>query len=697
MGEVHRDSFQPPTFPSKAPSFKPPPRLKPLPPLPPRPVPQAPPFEPDISMAVKREPELTPTLTKTESIAQTHMGAMDSTVPTPLSTPTRMRSTAKAPLRATRPPIDRSQLAALIDRSLQSKIDFIHLSLQDQDTNDEQDVFEKITYKHELMQSHARMFTEENELFTQDLDTVKSYLEYIKNKFQSNDLDRDTGLFLSTLINEITSIVLYREKGITLPSVQYDEKFTTPYNKDTINAAIDSKIFLIEKHIVMAFDLKKEKADFLIAISSVAKDFIAEELHDLNKLKECLNQVQHLLKVEYLFKPEKEEDTVLIMFLGVLIEELKSTILNNEVSVNYNNLALYNTGNNSITLKDKVWQLHQQGTLKTAIQERYQEIQQKATHFTEVMQKDERHNANMRHQVALMNATGELTPMGEGGGGAYLLKSDAGEPLFVVKPNDEDALCLNNRKGMANPLLDDPKLRLPRDPLRLREDIPLYESAQNEALASDVAILAGLERITPRTIGAVLENDAFYTQDKSHSKKKFCSAQEFIPDSQDFSEYLKDNTKFEIDPTDFEMANLFTWLTGNLDGHLGNYRVFPDAKNSDVIHLRKIDNGLTFGDGTSQSLIENGLKKMLKGKQLSKQGIKIINHLPLKKIVERMRYWGKSENSIIMTLQRMQALQQLAHGPQPVMLEAIEAAMVKLSRLPADHLPTLDEQFWKLL
>jgi hypothetical protein len=325
--------------------------------------------------------------------------------------------------------------------------------------------------------------------------------------------------------------------------------------------------------------------------------------------------------------------------------------------------------------------------LTTEIRSRQQEINDKKELFRSKMNEDRSHE-EVQNQVQDIAKEGKLDALSGGSGGAYLLKDANNTPRFVVKPNDEDILCLNNRKKCASPLVD--------SQLRIRADIPTYESAQNEALASDIADLVGLNQIAPKTVLVILENDSFhlFTDQVSgpfkedlipeKGKEKLCSAQEFIPNSEDLLDYTKRmsaaRTPCQFDQSDFEMANIFTWITGDQDGHSGNYRTYE--KENRVQGLKKIDNGLICGEGNQNNYIVNGLAtfKEEMNQPLSEEGRKLIADIPLEKIQDKMRFYEKSEASIQLLQKRVETLKALVQGNSEITLAEINKNLIVVNR-----------------
>lgn len=339
-------------------------------------------------------------------------------------------------------------------------------------------------------------------------------------------------------------------------------------------------------------------------------------------------------------------------------------------------------------LMDKIPELVQGGRLDNEIRARQGEIQAQKKIFQAKLVYDGG-KAETRETVIRTNQNGQLKPLVGGQGGAYLL-TEGGVPRFIVKPNDEDILSLNNRKGFANPVVD--------VEARVRIDIPTYESVQNEALASDIAGIIGLRPVAPETVMVVLKNDSFHLitdgLDNAHKleledkegREKLCSAQEFVPNSEDLSTFTNrataNNVSFTFDQQDFEMANMFSWITEDQDGHSGNYRVYDKGEENGVkkLGIKKIDNGLICGDqdppGTGML---NGL--VIYDKQMkvpvSANGQQLINNIDLNAIVARMKFYNKSEKSIANMEKRVNLLkQEVAQNPN-ITLDELDNKILK--------------------
>ena len=268
---------------------------------------------------------------------------------------------------------------------------------------------------------------------------------------------------------------------------------------------------------------------------------------------------------------------------------------------------------------------------------------------------------------------GQLVPISSGCGSAYYLVDEEGVPLYVVKPVDEDIHCLNNRKEFGSPFSDEDH--------RARDGIPLYRSAQTDALCSEIAILAGLENVTPKASMAIVKNDGFYdiTQWLDGEKKekfivetqapdheKFASIQEYISDTHDLFEmlhtfYKKGLSDEEIascfDQKDFEEACMFLWLTYDNDGNGSNFLTF--AKQVGVYGIKKIDNSLSFPEKNSHYF--NTLAWMPNAIfPLSAELKQKIAHLPVDEILSRMDSYEMSTTCKQAFKERVEIVKELA-------------------------------------
>lgn len=290
-------------------------------------------------------------------------------------------------------------------------------------------------------------------------------------------------------------------------------------------------------------------------------------------------------------------------------------------------------------------------------------------------------------------STGTLHPIDEGCGGAYLLMDAQNQPRFVVKPLDEDILCLNNHKLCAYPFID--------DLYQVREAIPLYRTVQADALAYEVAEALGIPCITPKTGLAIIEHPAFYDlsnalqgEEKEHFlqmthmpyKIKLCSVQSFIPDTTTLftmnSEWMQkclsdEEISCTIDQEHFEDANVLIWSIYDTDAHAGNF-LLPLKKDSEQEHaLFKIDNGLSFPEKNIG--LVNFLSYLPNAeKSLSLRAQAKIRDFPLSHLIDRMQFY-KLEASVQAFKERIEVLQNLAQR-EGMSLAEINSRLMLLER-----------------
>lgn len=237
--------------------------------------------------------------------------------------------------------------------------------------------------------------------------------------------------------------------------------------------------------------------------------------------------------------------------------------------------------------------------------------------------------------------SGTLSRIEEGNGSAYLLKNARGKPVFVIKPCDEGILCLFNPKHHASPFNE--------RAFRLRTHIPLYRTAQTEALAYEVACALGLKEMTPETHLALISHPAFY----GNEREKFCSVQRYIPDS---TSLLEAGVPPQMTPAIFEDLMLFIWCIYDTDGHAGNFTI--SRSSADALQLMKIDNGLSFPDENA-NLFNVLVFLPYAALPLSTNGQEKLQNIPVKQIVERMHFYGM-DSAIPAFQERIAHLQKLS-------------------------------------
>jgi hypothetical protein len=327
--------------------------------------------------------------------------------------------------------------------------------------------------------------------------------------------------------------------------------------------------------------------------------------------------------------------------------------------------------------------LEEKGVLCAFIEERRRDIAVQKEQWRPVVdQMRSGTDAPFYQAIADSLAEGTLSQASGGAGAAYFLKDLSGESRFVVKPVDEDILCLNNSKHVASPFAG--------PHVWVREDIPLYRSAQTDVMAYDTAVLMGLERITPKTVMDIIDNPAFFdlsTRLEGEERARFleragkpdseklCSVQQYLagsfPSYEVLEQWMSDSSSSlaptqttalaeHIDQTDYEDFHLFIWTTFDNDAHMGNARAYVKSTAADgapVYGIRKIDNGLSFPVKNTHlvnyfSFLPNGERP------LSDRARTIVRAIPLDALVERLRELDM-ENATDALVERVEVLQEL--------------------------------------
>src|SRR5579872_1094824 len=267
---------------------------------------------------------------------------------------------------------------------------------------------------------------------------------------------------------------------------------------------------------------------------------------------------------------------------------------------------------------------------------------------------------------------GELKPIEEGMGSSYCLFDADHVPRVIVKPADEDILCLHNRKHYGGPF---PK----KNSYRVRQEIPLYRSAQTDALCYEVGCMLGVPFVSPKTMLAILTSNAFFDiADNLESvakgkadKEKLCSVQEYVPDSENFMELIQkwidqeasnEEIAERIDQTDFEDANFFIWVIYDTDAHAANFRAYvkriDPLTGNKVYGLKKIDNALAFPAKNKEEF--NYLAFLPNAERtLSQRTRDRIRAIPVAAIIEKMHLY-RLASCVAAFKERIEVLQQLA-------------------------------------
>ncbi len=302
---------------------------------------------------------------------------------------------------------------------------------------------------------------------------------------------------------------------------------------------------------------------------------------------------------------------------------------------------------------EEVQDMYMKGTLGDVISERRHMLSEQKESMSGTIEASELQSLDTYKALRGLEKAGTFEPVEGGAGGAYCLKNSKGTTQFIIKPNDEDVFCMNNRKNVAS-IQDAPDYRV-------KTDIPNYQSAQNEALASRISEHLGLATVIPKTVMVVLKNDGFHDfmdgfpldsaelgLDAGIDKVKLCSAQAFVPNSKDLQEFQigksPEELRDSIDQGSFEDANIIMWTILENDGHSGNFRVAP-IEGSSKSKLIKIDSGLSSPDKNTG--LTNCLASMLNAeKKLSDSAKEKINNIPIDDISEDMLAYGKSPEAV---------------------------------------------------
>jgi len=289
---------------------------------------------------------------------------------------------------------------------------------------------------------------------------------------------------------------------------------------------------------------------------------------------------------------------------------------------------------------------------------------------------EEHKQKQFTEKLNLALATGYISPCEEGSGSAYFLYDQNDQPVFVIKPVDEDILCLNNRKHLASPFIG--------RSFRVRDEIPLYRSAQTDALAYEVAGELGMAHITPKTEMWLIHSDAFYdlTLHLSDSEKeqlliviggsdneKLCSVQEFVPNSVTMQAQIykwidegsSEKLNTEVCADDFEDANLFVWTTLDTDAHPGNFLFYTKEIKEDgtpLYGIKKVDNGLSFPERNAEFVnflmyfdtAQNPLSSRMREK---------IEQIPIGPIIKHMQELEMSTRAMAAFVERVRVMQEL--------------------------------------
>jgi hypothetical protein len=261
-----------------------------------------------------------------------------------------------------------------------------------------------------------------------------------------------------------------------------------------------------------------------------------------------------------------------------------------------------------------VKRLQEKGELFPIIKQRRDELLEQKEHWRAfVGHLHSGENRPLYDAVESVFNQGKLVVAMGGCGSAYFLIDSEGVPRYVVKPVDEDICCLNNHKDYGSPFNDVDH--------RVKDEIPLYRSAQTDAFCWEIARAAKLEGATPKAVMGIMHSEQFYdftrwvpkeeeeeflSRTGFPDKEKLCSIQEFIPESQDLSEWLHgcyaehlsdEEISLRLDRSDVEQVFLLLWLSYDNDANGGNFCTYVkriDETGRKIYGLKKIDNGLSF-------------------------------------------------------------------------------------------------------
>lgn len=339
---------------------------------------------------------------------------------------------------------------------------------------------------------------------------------------------------------------------------------------------------------------------------------------------------------------------------------------------------------------------------QNAIEERQKEITASKNYWKPFTLEEEQKNPEFFHQVRSLLKEGFICRVEEGDGGAYKVEDSLGKSHFIIKPTDENIYCLNNPKNHPSASLEK----------RARENIPSYESAQREAFCYELALLSGLDSITPRTYLTTLTLPHFFSFYSDQSLEKLCSIQEYVQDGiclrtllqNLFSLNLEDK---DLEPyfeeEDFALITLFVWLTFDNDAHAGNLLAYPLKKDPigfTTYGLRKIDNSLSFPEkntGMFHFLLHfpHALHPISSAIQEK------IHHLPLESLEKSLKRFDLT-SSLLAFKERAHVLQTLAKRPlityyeiglRLLLLQEPNGLDLALSFLPLEELKELCPSF----
>lgn len=252
-------------------------------------------------------------------------------------------------------------------------------------------------------------------------------------------------------------------------------------------------------------------------------------------------------------------------------------------------------------------QHHEQ--LEPLIKKRREEIAEIKQHWKEKL--DQQPPSPFIDEVETLLKEGSLTRSTTGRGCAYLLTDKSGNYAFIIKPFDEEILCLNNAKGFASPYHD--------EIFRVRQSIPLYRSMLAEVLAYKFADILDLSHFIPETHLGIIEHKAFFdlsehfpnetSLQERPAREKLCSIQRYLNGVNDLHSYVlswldqhwsEQDILNSLSQESMEDLFLLIWLLYDTDAHSGN--IAASEGENGTIDLYKFDNGLTFPDHNERLL-----------------------------------------------------------------------------------------------
>ncbi len=311
--------------------------------------------------------------------------------------------------------------------------------------------------------------------------------------------------------------------------------------------------------------------------------------------------------------------------------------------------------------------------LYVAIAERRTEIQALKLHWKGRLSPFQKEaNQDFYQTIHQTLQTGILKRLSDGSGAAHVLSDEMGTPRFILKPLDEEILCLNNTKYYGNPLNE--------TRFRARAHIPLYHSVQTDALVYACASRIGISSIAPKTVMEIIASDIFYDLSEQlegraqeefflvagpADRERLCSVQEYIPHSEEFTTWYRqalsqgfshEHIAGLISQEDFENIHLLIWIIYDNDAHPANIRVIEQEDGH--VRLMKVDNTLSFPEKNTHllntlSLLPNAHEK------LSLPAQELVASLPVDPMVELLEHY-EMQYAVPAFLERIRLLQDLA-------------------------------------